>query len=87
MNNPDPLLTGPQIAGRLGISASTWRAYVSRGQAPAPDDPGDTDRHGQPIPKKRRIPRWKTSTIDTYAARDKRPGTRTDLKEPQRDQP
>lgn len=84
MNTPDPMLTGPQIAGRLGIAASTWRAYVARGQAPPADDPDDVDRHGQPIPKNRRQPRWKTSTIDTYATRTKRPGARTDLtpKEP-----
>lgn len=83
MTNPDPLLTGPQVAGRLGISASTWRAYVARGQAPPPDDPDDVDRHGQPVPKNRRIPRWQQSTIDTYAARPKRPGTRTDLNPPE----
>ncbi len=73
MNDDDPMLTGPQAAGRLGIKPGTWRGYVARGQAPPPDDPDD-DR-----PKNRRQPRWLTSTIDTYARRTKRPGTRTDL--------
>lgn len=38
-------LTGPQAAAQVGVDPVTWRAYVSRGQAPQPDgrDPG-TDR-------------------------------------------
>jgi hypothetical protein len=58
--SPDDLLTGPQIAVLIGVSPSTWRAYVARGQAPAPDDP-DTDR-----PPNRHTPRWLISTIDAW---------------------
>lgn len=32
----DRLLTGPQAAELAGVKPSTWRAYVARGQAPAP---------------------------------------------------
>ncbi len=70
----DDLLTGPQVAARLGITPGTWRGYVARGQAPPPDDP-DTDR-----PASRRQPRWRTETIEAYAGRTKRPGARTDLR-------
>ncbi len=72
----DSLLTGPQVAGRLGISPGTWRGYVSRGRAPAPDDP-DVGR-----PPNRRQPRWKTSTIDTWQTDRPGPGEgSTDLKD------
>ena len=30
-------LGAADVAARLGISQSTWRAYVARGQAPPPD--------------------------------------------------
>lgn len=60
MSIDDPLLTGPQTAGRLGIKPGTWRAYVHRRQAPPPDDP-DLD-----TPVNRRLPRWRTSTIDRW---------------------
>lgn len=71
----DPLLTGPQAADRLGIEPSTWRAYVSRGQAPPPDDPD----LGQI--KQRRNPRWRQSVIDEIKARKRQP-KRTDPKDP-----
>lgn len=59
--SPDDLLTGPQIAALLGIGDATWRAYVSRGQAPAADDP-DADN---PNPY-RRNPRWQRATVDAW---------------------
>jgi hypothetical protein len=31
------MLTAAEVADLLGIEQSTWRAYVARGQAPAPD--------------------------------------------------
>ncbi len=58
----DDLLTGPQIAALLGIGDATWRSYVSRGQAPAPDDPDD----GRP--PNRRSPRWRRSTVEQWKA-------------------
>lgn len=58
--SPDDLLTGPQVAALLGVKAATWRGYVSRGQAPAPDDPDD----GRPA--ERRTPRWRRSTVETW---------------------
>jgi predicted DNA-binding transcriptional regulator AlpA len=36
MTIPANLLTVPDCATRAGIASSTWRAYVSRGQAPKP---------------------------------------------------
>ncbi len=60
------LLTGPQIAALLGIGDATWRGYVSRGQAPAPDDPDD----GRP--PNRRTPRWRRATVEQWQAT--RPG-------------
>ncbi len=62
----DDLLTGPQVAALLGIADVTWRAYVSRGQAPPADDPDE----GNPNPN-RRSPRWQRSTIETW--REARP--------------
>ena len=47
----------PAIAARLEISETTWRSYVSRGQAPEPD--GYIDG---------RTPFWHEDTIDQYAA-------------------
>jgi predicted DNA-binding transcriptional regulator AlpA len=59
----DPLLTGPQVAGRLGIDSATWRGYVHRGYAPPPNDPGDTS-----LPVNRRTPKWRQSTVDQWQA-------------------
>lgn len=72
MNAADPLLTGPEVAERIGIGAATWRGYVSRGHAPQPDDPDD----GRPI--NRRRPRWLTSTVDHFALNRPGQGARTD---------
>lgn len=48
--DPDELLDVAAAADELGIGASTIRAYISRGQWPAPDD----ETYGK---------RWKRSTI------------------------
>ena len=56
----DPMLTGPEAAQRCGVTAGTWRGYVHRKVAPAPDDPDE----GRPV--NRRQPRWKTSTVDYF---------------------
>jgi predicted DNA-binding transcriptional regulator AlpA len=36
MTIPANLITVRECATRAGIASSTWRAYVSRGQAPKP---------------------------------------------------
>lgn len=58
----DPLMTVTEVADHLRLTASSWRAYVADGSAPAPDDP-DGDR-----PANRRRPRWRRSTVDTWNA-------------------
>lgn len=73
MTDTDPLLTGPEAAARLGLTAGTWRGYVHRGLAPKPDDPDE----GRPA--NRRSPRWRTSTVDRFAANRAGQGRRTDL--------
>ena len=64
--DPDKLLTGRDVARLLGIAPQTWRTYVMRGQAPAPDDPDA----GTPV--NRRVPRWRLSTVRTYVQGRKR---------------
>nr|WP_051105545.1 hypothetical protein [Parafrankia discariae] len=59
----DPLMTVTEVADHLRLTASSWRAYVADGSAPAPDDP-DSDR-----PANRRRPRWRRSTVDAWHAR------------------
>lgn len=53
-------LTTRAVAERLGIKGATWRAYVTRGQAPQPD--GHIDA---------RTPYWTSATIDEW--KDHRP--------------
>ena len=53
-------LTVAEVAERLGIEESTWRAYVARGQAPAAES------------KIGPLPVWRTETIDAWLA--ERPG-------------
>jgi len=62
----DPLLSARELCERLGIARSTWRAYVSRHEAPPADD-ADLDR-----PEGSRIPRWRRSTVDAWKASRKR---------------
>ena len=58
-----------EAASHCGIRPGTWKGYVSRGTAPAPDDP-DQDR-----PKERRQPRWKADRVrDWHANRPGKPG-------------
>jgi len=57
----DERLTVPQVAALLGVTTSTWRAYVARGQAPAADG-----RHSV------RVPWWWRSTIEEWRAKRKR---------------
>ncbi|MBT0771782.1 hypothetical protein KIH74_22770 [Kineosporia sp. J2-2] len=59
-------LSGPAVARILGIESGTWRGYVSRGQAPAPDGHSGDGR-----------PYWTLATLQSW----QRPGqgARTDL--------
>jgi hypothetical protein len=51
------------VCERLQISVRTWRAYVSRGQAPQPDGVD------QPLPGTSSVrPWWYERTIDKYEA-------------------
>ena len=56
MREDEDMLTVSEIAELSGISPNDWRTRVSRGSAPAPDDP-DAGRN-----VRRRQPRWKYST-------------------------
>lgn len=51
----DEKMTVAQVAEYLGIESSTFRAYVSRDQAPAPDGQHDA-----------RTPWWWRSSIDAW---------------------
>jgi hypothetical protein len=53
----DERWTVAEIAERLGIEPSTWRAYVAREQAPKPDGRYD-----------RRTPWWHARTIQEWQA-------------------
>lgn len=58
---PPVRLMAAEVADYLGVEPSTWRAYVSRGQAPEADGPAGAD--------------WLVSTIDQFVAtRPGRPG-------------
>lgn len=63
--DPERLLSGPEVAAVLGIRPDTWRAYVNRGQAPAPDVPGVGCAE-------RRRPKWRLSTVRAYHQGKKR---------------
>lgn len=69
----DPLLSTTEIAARLGVQPVTWRALVSRGEAPAPDVP-ELDR-----PPGVRWPRWRLSTVEAWRKTRPGQGRRTDL--------
>lgn len=56
-------------AAYVEVAASTWRAYVARGQAPAPD--GKDEGFGKDY--------WLKSTLDAWRASRPGPGARTDL--------
>lgn len=50
-------LTTAQVCTLLGIKPATWRAYVSRGQAPKADGQFDA-----------RTPYWERKTIEAWKA-------------------
>ena len=55
-----------EAADHCHVTPATWRSYVARGMAPAPDDP---DAGSAP---NRRRPRWRADTVRTWHAA--RPG-------------
>ena len=60
----DPLLYAHQVAEQIGVTVGTWRGYVSRGQAPPPDDQVIDGSHVRP--------QWRRSVIQAWM--DGRPG-------------
>ncbi len=72
--HPDRLLTTKEVAMLVGVEPSSWRSMVSRGLAPRPDDAGD-----ESVPRNRRNPRWKVSTVGEFRASRPGQGRRTDL--------
>ncbi len=56
-------------AAYVNVAPSTWRAYVSRGQAPPPD--GIDEGFGKSY--------WLKSTLDEWGNNRPGPGARTDL--------
>lgn len=62
----DPLLGGPEVAERIGVSPGTWRSLIRDGYTPPPDEP-DAERSANA-----RRPKWRASTIDAWQAA--RPG-------------
>ena len=69
--DPGRLLTGPEVAELLGISAPTWRNYVLKGLAPLPADPDE----GRPVNLRR--PRWTLAQVREYRQDPRRnPGKR-----------
>jgi hypothetical protein len=68
----DPLLGVVDAAHHAGTRPATWRAYVSRGQAPPPDQVHTT-------PGGRRRPLWRTSTVSAWLTARPGSGFRTDL--------
>jgi hypothetical protein len=65
-------LYAADIAARLGISESTWRGYVSRGQAPRPDHPDGPYEHVRG--RIRAV--WAPATIEAYIAARRAPRAR-----------
>lgn len=51
----EPTYTARSAAAYVGVEPGTWRAYVSRGQAPKADGHHDA-----------RTPYWLKATLDTY---------------------
>lgn len=68
----DEIKGNEQAARYVGVSVNTWRPYVARGQAPAPDRREIQGGHAIPV--------WKRSTLDHFKANRPGPGARTDLK-------
>jgi hypothetical protein len=66
VDEEDRRLFSGDVCKLLGIAASTWRAYVARGQAPAADGTWSPD------PAWAARPFWWASTIETWRAERRR---------------
>ena len=66
MTSGDDKLLSAAAAELAGVKLSTWSSYVSRGQAPKPDDYYD-----------RRTPWWYRSTVEDWKASRPGQGSRT----------
>ena len=62
-------LTAAMAAAMVGVKPNTWRAYVARGHAPAPDGREELSQH----------PFWLESTVREWEANRPGPGARTDI--------
>jgi hypothetical protein len=60
MPDADGRLFAQDVAADLGISAGTWRAYVSRGQAPRPAAWVVVGAHFRPV--------WEPAALADYKA-------------------
>jgi hypothetical protein len=67
-------LNATDVASKIGVTTSTWRAYVARQHPrgnPAPKPDGREELSNAPF--------WYVSTIESWMARRTGPGKRTDL--------
>jgi hypothetical protein len=71
MTTTDELTGNAAAAAHVGLSASTWRAYVARGQAPRADRTKIQSGHALPV--------WDAATLDAWQAARPGRGARTDL--------
>jgi len=67
----DELIGNEAAAAYVGVNVNTWRPYVKRGQAPAPDRREISGGHALPV--------WKKTTLDRWMASRPGQGARTDL--------
>lgn len=66
---PGRLLTLAEAAARFTIAESTWRSYVSRGQAPRPDE--RDMRTGAPLWLEATLDAWERPGRGRWGAREK----------------
>lgn len=66
---PEERLSVAAAAKMAGLKTDTWRAYVTRGQAPQPD--GIDETFGRRY--------WRRSTVQTWVENRPGRGARTDL--------
>lgn len=65
------LIGNEAAAEYVGVSVNTWRPYVARGHAPAPDRRQIKGGHAVPV--------WRKKTLDDWMRNRPGPGSRTDL--------
>lgn len=70
----DEVIGNDAAAAYVGVKPDTWRPYVKRGQAPAPERVEVRGGHALPV--------WRRTTLDAWMATRPGPGARTDLTRP-----